>query len=86
MTLYNNGPAFSPCIHIQITGTCLEAGGPIAAPHQSSLLTTQMNNVALLQAFNLYRGSGTEAKPAEFPRLQGIWILGPEMLWTGSPC
>lgn len=47
ITPYNNGPAFSSCFQIQITGTCLGAGSPVTVPRQSSLLTPQMNNVAL---------------------------------------
>lgn len=47
MTPYNNGPAFSSCFHIQITGTCLGKEGLVTAPSQFSLLIPQMNNAAL---------------------------------------
>lgn len=81
----NNGPAFGPRLYTQITGSCLGAG-PVTAPCQSSLLTVQMNNAALLQPLNLSEGSGTEAELAELPRLQGTWIPGPEMFRIGPPC
>lgn len=47
MTAYNNGPAFSPSLPIQITSTGLGAGGPLTALRQSSLPTPQMDNPAL---------------------------------------
>lgn len=50
MTLYNNGPAFSSCFHIQITGTCLGKEGLVTAPSQFSPLIPQMNNAALSAA------------------------------------
>lgn len=78
----HNGPAFGHCPYTQITGSSLGAG-PITAPCRSSLLLVQMNNAALLQPPSLSEGSRTEVKLAEFARLQGTWIPGPEMFGQG---